>query len=216
MKTDNNLKKVIIIVIIILFIIMVAFIMFSKTYKEGLIENNKEIYSDTNNTPEEIEYTNNELSNEQNETLNTYNKEFGSYQISKEWVESVQYSTNNKFFYVKQGEEKESRPNNISINEGKNKYSIEQHMMFRTAILRQLSMQVQGKDGITINANGRTTESEIIVYTFNINDTRENVTTTQYYIVGDYKYILVHETVYGKSEETDNIAKDIINSFKWK
>ena len=34
-------------------------------------------------------------------------------------------------------------------------------------------------------------------------------------VIGNYKYVLVHETVFGESEETDNAAKEIVNSFEW-
>lgn len=53
-----------------------------------------------------------------------------------------------------------------------------------------------------------------IVYTFSIKD-KDN-TTTQYYIVGDYQYVLVHENTFGDSTETDSVAQKIIDTFKWK
>lgn len=147
---------------------------------------------------------------------NTFNKNFGSYEVSKNWVESKEHSTDNKFFYVLEGQEQLKRPNNISINSGTNKYNKESHEIFKTAILSQLSMQIAGKEGIEINASGSNTDNGDIVYTFIIKETKDNIVTTQYYIVGDYKYILVQETVFEESEEIDNVAKEIVNSFKWK
>ena len=38
----------------------------------------------------------------------------------------------------------------------------------------------------------------------------------RYYIVGDYKYVLIHETTFGDSNETDSAAQKIIDTFKWK
>ena len=82
------------------------------------------------------------------------------------------------------------------------------------AILKQLSMQIGRNEDVKLNANGSNTKNGYLVYTFSIKD--GNTTTTQYYIVGDYKYVLVHETTFGNSTETDNAAQKIIDTFKWK
>ena len=149
------------------------------------------------------------------ENDNVFNKNFGNYELPENWVESKKYSTSSKFFYVLKGQEQEDQPNNISINYGTNKYDKANHEKFKEAILNQLSMQIAKKEGIEINANGSYNDNEDIVYTFIIKELNANITTTQYYIVGDYKYILIHETVFGESEETDEAAKRIVNSFKW-
>lgn len=143
-------------------------------------------------------------------------KIFGSYKILENWVESEEHSTRNKFFYVKQGQEQYEMPNNISVNTGTNKYAENEHEKFRTAILNQIAMQIGDSEDIKINANGSNTENGYIVYTFSIQE--PDVETIQHYIVGDYKYVLVHETIFDNTEkeETDNVAKEIINTFKWK
>ena len=172
---------------------------------------------------ENIIFANEELSNKFLEIVNNMlenipgtliEKDFGTYEIPADWVESVAHSTNSKFFYVKEGEENENRPNNISVNEGTNKYSESEHEKFRMAILKQLSMQIGRNEDVKLNANGSNTKNGYLVYTFSIKD--GNTTTTQYYIVGDYKYVLVHETTFGNSTETDNAAQKIIDTFKWK
>lgn len=145
----------------------------------------------------------------------TYTKDFGSYTVAKTWPENSEHSSNSKFFYAKEGTEDDSRPNNISINVGTNKYSSEEHMKFKDAILRQLSMQIGNSKGTTLNANGSNTENGYVVYTFIINNESDNSITTQYYIVGDYKFALVHETTFGDPDECDKVAKDIVDSFKW-
>ena len=90
-------------------------------------------------------------------------------------------------------------------------FSIKQ---FRKAILNQLLMQVRNQKGVEVNANGSTTDNGEIVYAF---ITKNNdVITTQYYIVGDYKFILIQETLFEESEETKKVTKNIIDSFKWK
>ena len=159
-----------------------------------------------------------ENENVQNEELEDgiYNKSFGSYRVIDDWVEAKNHTTKSKFFYVKSGDENEKMPNNISVNQGKNSYLASEHENFRKAILAQLSMQIGKQEGININANGSTTENGYILYTFVISDEEKDTTTTQYYIIGDYKYVLVHETVYGTSSEADEVAKEIVNSFKWK
>lgn len=172
---------------------------------------------------ENIIFANEELSNKFLEIVNNMlenipgtliEKDFGTYEIPADWVESVAHSTNSKFFYVKEGEENENRPNNISVNEGTNKYSESEHEKFRMSILKQLSMQIGRNEDVKLNANGSNTKNGYLVYTFSIKD--GNTTTTQYYIVGEYKYVLVHETTFGNSTETDNAAQKIIDTFKWK
>lgn len=145
-----------------------------------------------------------------------YNKNFGSYKILENWVQSREHSTGSKFFYVKHGQEKEQSPNNVSINAGTNKYAQSEHEKFKTAILNQLSMQIGNAEDVTLNASGSYTDNGYILYTFIIQD--PGIETTQYYIVGDYKYVLVQETVFNQDEkeETDNLAREIVNTFKWK
>lgn len=146
----------------------------------------------------------------------TINKDFGSYSIPESWTEVKDKLSSNKYFYVLKGQENNKKTNNISINAGKNNYAKADHEKFKNSILNQLSMQVAGKEGIKINANGSTTDNGEILYTFIIKDEKNNTTTTQYYIVEDYKYILIHETTFGGSKETDDTARYIVNSFRWK
>lgn len=172
---------------------------------------------------ENIIFTTEDLSNKFLELINDMlenipgtliEKDFGTYEIPVDWIESVAHSTNDKFFYVKEGQENENRPDNISVNEGTNKYPADEHEKFRSAILNQLSMQIGGDENVELNANGSNTKNGYVVYTFNIKD--KDTTTTQYYIVGDYKYVLIHETTFGDSNETDSAAQKIIDTFKWK
>ena len=144
-----------------------------------------------------------------------FEKEFGSYIVKKGWVESKSHSRNGVFFYVKDGHDDDSKPNNISVNEGTNNYSKENHVKFKDAIYAQLARQVAGDDS-EIMANGSTTENGEILYTFVIKTS--NTTSTQYYIVGEKKYVMIYETVWNEDEkeETDDVAMKIVNSFKWK
>ena len=143
-----------------------------------------------------------------------YQKEFGTYIVKSGWVESKTHSQNGKYFYVKDGQDNDSRPNNISINAGTNKYKKEEHEKFREAIYAQLARQVGGN--VTINATGSTTDKGELVYTFVINNS--NLISTQYYIIGEKKYVMIYETVWNndEKEETDEVALKMINSFEWK
>ena len=115
-----------------------------------------------------------------------------------------------------EGEEKQPTTNNISINEGVNKYKESEHETFKNAITRELSMQIGKDDNITLNANGSKTDNGYIVYTFVIKENEENIVTTQAYIIGDYKYVLIHETTYtSDTEESDQAFKNMVNTFKW-
>lgn len=151
---------------------------------------------------------------EQTENGTMFQKEFGTYELPKNWIESKKHSSKEKFFYVLQGQEENKQPNNISVNSGINRYAKTEHEKFRKAIVNQILLQIGNEKGIEMNANGSTTNTGEILYTFIIKE--KDVTTIQYYIVGDYKYILIQETTFEESEETDNAAKNIINTFKWK
>ena len=182
--------------------------------------------AEAQNINKNIAYTSEQKENEQqienieqnvitNEDV-TYHKSFGSYRVPKNWIESTKYSTEDKFFYVAEGTEEDPLPNNISVNVGKNKYSSEQHMKFRDAILNQLVMQLP-KD-VILNGNGSYTANDYVLYTFTFSITEGDTTlsATQYYIVADYKYVMVYETAFtDNTEEVDIVAKSIVDTFKW-
>jgi hypothetical protein len=138
---------------------------------------------------------------------------FGTFSIPSTWVKREDHSTSSKYFFANKNDSK-SIPNNISVEMGTNHYSIDDHMSFKTAIQNQLAYQVKSS-GATINGSGTTTKNGYVVYTFRV-DMGSQI-TVQHYIVGDYKYVLVHETIWdGDSSDTDYAAKEIVNSFKWK
>ena len=51
----------------------------------------------------------------------------GTYTVPEGWVKSKEHSSAAKFFYVKAGQEKDAQPDNILVNAGKNKYSVQNH-----------------------------------------------------------------------------------------
>lgn len=136
----------------------------------------------------------------------------GSYTTPEGWVKAEQYSTDEKIFYVEKGHENDRLPDNISINVGNNRYSEEEHMAFRDAIVRQLIMQLKDQDA-QLNANGSFTEQGYVVYTFMIE--KSDAVMTQYYIVGDHRYCMVYLSNYSRSEGPEQAARTMVDSFVW-
>ena len=73
-------------------------------------------------------------------------------------------------------------------------------------------MQLAGVDA-TFTGDGSFTDQDYILYTFTI--TEEDMVTTQFYIVGDQRYCLVHLTNFTGSEAATEAAKAIVDSFVW-
>lgn len=136
----------------------------------------------------------------------------GSYTVPEGWVKADEYSTDEKIFYVQNGHENDEAPDNISINVGANRYSAQEHESFREAIVRQLLAQLQGA-GADLTGDGTYTEQGYIVYIFTIEES--DALTKQYYIVDDYRYCLVHLTSFTGSEDAEQAAKAIADSFVW-
>ena len=142
-------------------------------------------------------------------------KAFGSYLVPQGWVEAETFSTEDKFFYVREGEEEAEAPDNISINIGKNRYAAQDHLAFRKAIMAQLLRQTGGAEGVSVTGAGSQTDNGDILYQFTVAEEESGIVTTQYYIVGEYQFCLIHETNFTQSEEVDEVAKEIVNSFVW-
>jgi hypothetical protein len=141
-------------------------------------------------------------------------KPFGSFSIPDDWIEITRYSRNGKYFYSHNSESINSRMTNISVEIGTNPYALEDHMIFRYAILRQMLMQAGNAE---VYGNGTFTEYDDPLYIFTIEDKEENITTIQYYIIGNKKHILVHLTDFHNENITNanEVAKFIVNSFVW-
>ena len=139
---------------------------------------------------------------------------YGKYQIPNNAVIRKDHSSSRKLFFVKNKDLRNKMPNNISVEGGTNRYSKEDHMQFKSAIQSQLYMQAS-RFSSKITGSGTKTKNGYTLYIFNMENSGS--ITKQYYIVGDYKYILVHETILNGTEdkELDNIAKYIIDSFIW-
>ena len=49
----------------------------------------------------------------------------GTWTVPEGWVKAEKYSTENKIFYVEEGHEEDEQPDNISIEVGTNRYSVQ-------------------------------------------------------------------------------------------
>lgn len=144
---------------------------------------------------------------------NVVNASFGTYRIDK-LVKQNDHSTANKIFYVLEKDKYKTTPDNVSVEVGTNKYPKEQYLAFKTAIQLQLYSQV-GRDA-TIVGNGLTTTKGNTVLKFIMKKQNDNTEVTQYYIVGDYKYVLVHETNFSRNPDLNVAVYNIVDTFEWK
>ena len=136
----------------------------------------------------------------------------GSYTVPQGWIKAERYSTDEKVFYVRDGQQDDPAPDNISINVGTNRYSTQEHETFREAIVRQLLAQLQGS-GAELTGDGTHTEQGYIVYIFTIEES--GAVTKQHYILDDYRYCLVHLTSFTGEEDAYQAAQAIADSFVW-
>ena len=141
------------------------------------------------------------------------NRDFpGSYTVPDGWVKMEKYSTEDKIFYAEEGHEEDELPDNISVEVKTNRYSAEDHMEFRDAIVRQLTIQAS-RVGAELTGEGTFTDQEDVLYIFTISE--EDVVTKQFYIVGDKRYCLIHLTNFTGSESADEAAQAMADSFVW-
>ena len=136
----------------------------------------------------------------------------GNYTVPDGWVKWDEYSTEEKVFYVEDGQGENEYPDNISVNFGTNRYSAKEHERFRDAIVQQLLAQLEGVDA-QLNGDGTYTEQGYILYIFTIDE--QEAVTKQYYVVNDYEYCLVHVTNFSKSESVYEAAQSIVDSLVW-
>ena len=141
------------------------------------------------------------------------NASYGTYRIDK-LVKRDDHSTANKTFYVLEKDRYATTPDNVSVELGTNKYPKEQYLAFKTAIQLQLYSQV-GRDA-TIVGNGITTTKGNTVLKFIIKKQNDTTVATQYYIVGDYKYVLVYETNFSGNTDLNVAVFNIVDTFEWK
>lgn len=142
-------------------------------------------------------------------------KFFGSYEIEEGWIESDIYSSYSQIFYVQEKDEKDERPDNVAIVTGENPYGREDHEKFKQEIMLQLAQQMGDNEDFSLTDSGSTTEQGYILYTFIVEEISTGIKTTQYYIVDDRKYCLIHETNFTGDEAADEMALKMTHTFMW-
>ena len=134
-----------------------------------------------------------------------YKKEFGTYIINNNWKESKK---NNQYIYKKEND-------SIIIELVKNNYKSNEYLQLRQLIYTNLLKQAQYNNS-QIYGSAFTTEKNYNVYEFIIKT--ESTINKQYYIIGNYKYILIQANISDKDNEEaiNKIVKNIVNNFQWR
>lgn len=153
---------------------------------------------------------------------NTVYADWGEYRIPDGWQFSEEYTSKQdmeagKLFF--ENEQTMNDPNiytNISVEHGINRYPQNEHERFRDAILKQLLSQIEGGKA-QLTGDGSYTDNGYILYKFTIEEEDEDITTVQYYIIGDKEYVLVHLTDYHEQsgDDASGAAYEFAQSVVW-
>ena len=143
-----------------------------------------------------------------------FTKHFGTYEVPAGWIEWDKYSEYGKYFYIRSDVDTSGKPkSNVSVEIGKNRYSLGEADLFKDAIRNVLLMQMQGAGG-SLSGYGSDTEQGYILFVWEIET--GDVTDRQYYIVGDYQFVMVHETdFHDEITEIEEVSRFIADSFVW-
>ena len=144
-------------------------------------------------------------------------KEFGSFTLPKGWVEATEHEENGRYFYVKDGNENDAAPNNISVNKAKFRYTLEEVDEFTASTTWQLGVQAE-QAGIDakITGYGMSTDEGDVVCCFEVKDENSTEVIRQYYILRDKEFVMVYLTNHDEDKDADAAAELIVKSFKWK
>ncbi len=117
------------------------------------------------------------------------------------------------------GHEEDEQPDNISVEMGTNRYSADEHLQFRDAIVRQLAVQMSGVKGM-LTGDGTFTDNGDVLYILTMTEEPaeeggQGIVTRQYYIVGEKRYVLVHLTIFSGDEAVQQAADKLAKSFVW-
>ncbi|MDR2132873.1 MAG: copper amine oxidase N-terminal domain-containing protein [Clostridiales Family XIII bacterium] len=148
----------------------------------------------------------------------SYMKSFGAYSVAADWFESAELSQNDRYFYLKKGQNPEKNAGMISVESGRHRYAAEDHSAFRDVVYRQLLKQVSNDpDAGFLFGDGTTTAKGYTLYVFTIEYESAGRTDRMYYIVGDYKYVLITESDgHDKNaEDITAVSKAAVDSFEW-
>lgn len=141
-------------------------------------------------------------------------KTFGTFTLPQGWLESHELSKENFYFYLKDGTDLQKPTSNISVSYGTNKYGKGEEMDFARAIDQQLKSQVD-LETVSYSGVGSSTKQDIPLITMTVED--KEALTVQYYIVGEYRYVMVQMTDFYDEQVPDvqQVALNIVDSFVW-
>jgi hypothetical protein len=148
----------------------------------------------------------------------SYMKSFGAYDTTSDWFEATELSQNDRYCYLKNGQSPGKAVSNISVESGRHRYAAADHAAFRDVTYRGLLKQVANDpDAGFLFGDGSTTAKGHALYVFTIEYDGIGRTDRMYYIVGDYKYVLITETDRHDKDAADITiaAKTIADSFEW-
>lgn len=132
-----------------------------------------------------------------------------SYTVPEGWVLSSTYSTDSVLFYIEEGCEDDTSPDNIAVSIVKTPYALEEHEQFRDDAVRQLLVQLEGVDA-QLTGDGSYTAQGDVLYTFSIEE--PDVLTVQHYVVGDRRCGLIQLTQFSGSDAAAEAARVIADS----
>ena len=136
----------------------------------------------------------------------------GTYKITG-LVKREDLSTEETDVYCLKKDKEEKKPDNVRVGERVNVYTIKNNLAFKNYIPDQLKRDF-GND-IQIKGITLTTSKNNLVYKFNVIKENDESEITLYFIIGDYKYIIVNETNYSKNPDFDDAVYKLVDSFKW-
>lgn len=139
----------------------------------------------------------------------------GSYLLPSNWSENKELSTEELYVYTENGKYPSEEDSYFIVACRTNPYEASQHEIFRTAILSQLSSNMNIPEGSSINVTGFTSEQGITVYSFEIAMSKNEV-MTMHYIIGEKQHCLIQEINYNNSEACSSAVQELVNSFLWR
>ena len=144
--------------------------------------------------------------------------DFGSYIIDNGWVEAEDQSNPPSMYVYCNEDDVDSAlpPNNLTVSNGTNYYSEDEHEDFCAAILQQLHGQAASYNG-TAAMTEYGTFGENMCYRFDMDC--EDFDVIQWYVIGDHEYVMFSLTIIDEDEAEDDdcvdMAENAVNSFVW-
>ncbi len=142
-------------------------------------------------------------------------KSFGSYMIPSGWSEWTYHSTDSKWFYTKGTPKNEDILTNISVQCYTNDYTQNDYESFLKDLVVFYKKQLTQQEYDSMQMEGISSSKGYPIVKVSISNT-DGRKTVQYYIIGDYKHVLIHLTDFNDEiKDGDTAALYIVDSFVW-